>query len=60
MPNDVAQMALDLGMLVKLPLTIQSTSEPYEIVTRSNVEYTASMVLLIEEMTGVGLDSTRD
>ncbi|MBD8597633.1 LysR family transcriptional regulator [Pseudomonas sp. W2Oct36] len=60
MPNDVAQMALDHGMLVKLPLTIQSTSEPYEIVTRSNVEYTASMVLLIEEMTGVGLDSTRD
>lgn len=55
MPNDVAQTALDHGMLVKLALTIESTSEPYEIVTRANVEYTASMVLLIEEMTGAGL-----
>lgn len=57
LPIDVAQMALDHGMLVKLALTIQSTSEPFEIVTRANVEYTASMVLLIEELTGRRSDS---
>lgn len=59
LPNDAAQMALDHGMLVKLALAIQSTSEPYEIVTRANVEYTASMVLLIEELTGTSLDAAR-
>jgi DNA-binding transcriptional LysR family regulator len=57
MPNDVAQMALDHGMLVKLALTIQSTSEPYEIVTRADVEYTAPMVLLIDELTGASSNS---
>jgi DNA-binding transcriptional LysR family regulator len=57
LPIDVAQRALDHGMLVKLALTIQSTSEPFEIVTRANVEYTASMVLLIEELTGRRSDS---
>lgn len=53
MPNDVAQMALDHGMLVKLGLTIHSISEPYEIVTRADVEITAPMRLLIDELTGV-------
>ena len=44
-------------MLVKLALTIQSTSEPYEIVTRADVEYTAPMVLLIDELTGASSNS---
>jgi DNA-binding transcriptional LysR family regulator len=52
MPADVAQMALDHGMLVKLALTIHSTSEPYEIVTRADVELTTPMTLLIDELTG--------
>ncbi|MNF03226.1 hypothetical protein D3C80_2024990 [compost metagenome] len=50
MPADVAQMALDHGMLVKLDLTINSASEPYEIVTRADVELTAPVALLIDEL----------
>ncbi|NBA93484.1 LysR family transcriptional regulator [Pseudomonas sp. R5(2019)] len=51
MPADVARMALDHGLLVKLDLTIHSVSEPYEIVTRVDVELTAPMAMLIDELT---------
>ena len=51
MPADVAQMALDHNMLVKLDLTINSVSEPYEIVTRADVELTVPVALLIDELT---------
>lgn len=51
MPEDVARMAVDFGMLVHLPYALTSRSEPYEIVTRHGVSLPAPARLLIEELT---------
>jgi DNA-binding transcriptional LysR family regulator len=48
MPWDVARVALDHGMLVRLPLQLQSRSEPYEVVTRQGVELSAPAQVLVE------------
>ena len=48
MPWDVAKVALDHGMLVRLPLQLQSRSEPYEVVTRQGVELSAPAQVLVE------------
>ncbi|MDE1169550.1 MAG: LysR family transcriptional regulator [Pseudomonas sp.] len=53
MPLDVAQMAVDHGMLVQLPLELTSRSEPYEIVTRHGVALTVPTQLLIDELTAL-------
>ncbi|MDB6051723.1 MAG: LysR family transcriptional regulator [Pseudomonas sp.] len=50
MPADVAQMFLDHGILIRLPLALISRNEPYEIVTRHGVGLTAPTQLLIDEL----------
>jgi DNA-binding transcriptional LysR family regulator len=50
MPVDVAQSALNHGMLIRLPLELNSRNEPYEIVTRRDVELTVLTELLIQEL----------
>jgi len=50
MPEDVARLALDHGLLARLPLDLLSRSEPYEIVTRHGVGLTAPTELLIQEL----------
>lgn len=50
MPADVAQMSLDHGILIRLPLALTSRNEPYEIVTRHGVGLTAPTQLLIDEL----------
>ncbi|WP_410952955.1 LysR family transcriptional regulator [Pseudomonas sp. S1(2024)] len=47
MPWDVARMALDHGMLVRLPLNLKSRSEPYEVVTRVGVELSKPAQMLV-------------
>ncbi|HGY9625782.1 LysR family transcriptional regulator [Pseudomonas juntendi] len=48
MPWDVAKVAVDHGMLVRLPLQLMSRSEPYEVVTRRGVELSSPARLLID------------
>ncbi|MEB0041047.1 MULTISPECIES: LysR substrate-binding domain-containing protein [unclassified Pseudomonas] len=50
MPDDVARMALEYGMLSQLPLALKSYSEPYEIVTRQGVPVSVPGQLLIDEL----------
>ena len=52
MPWDVAKIALDHGMLTRLPLQLNSRSEPYEVVTRHGVELSVPTQLLIEVLMG--------
>jgi DNA-binding transcriptional LysR family regulator len=47
MPWDVAKVALDHGMLVRLPLQLKSRSEPYEVVTRKGVELSRPAQMLV-------------
>lgn len=47
MPWDVAKVAVEHGMLVKLPLQMLSRSEPYEVVTRRGVELSGPAQVLI-------------
>jgi len=51
MPWDVARMALDHGMLVRLPLQLKSRSEPYEVVTRVGVELSKPAQMLVDILT---------
>lgn len=50
MPWDSAKIALEHGMLVQLPLVLNSRSEPYEVVTRKDVELSVPAQLLIEAL----------
>lgn len=50
MPWDSAKIALEHGMLVQLPLVLNSRSEPYEVVTRKDVELPVPAQLLIEAL----------
>lgn len=50
MPWDSARIALEHGMLVQLPLALNSRSEPYEVVTRKDVELSVPAQLLIEAL----------
>ncbi|WP_110972342.1 LysR family transcriptional regulator [Pseudomonas huaxiensis] len=47
MPWDVAKVAVEHGMLVKLPLQMLSRSEPYEVVTRRGVELSGPAQVLV-------------
>ncbi|MDD1961455.1 LysR family transcriptional regulator [Pseudomonas sp. 39004] len=47
MPWDVAKVAVDHGMLVRLPLQLKSRSEPYEVVTRKDVELSTPAQMLV-------------
>ncbi len=48
MPWDVAKVAVEHGMVVRLPLLIKSRSEPYEVVTRKEIELSRNAQLLID------------
>lgn len=48
MPWDVAKVAVDHGMLVRLPLQLMARSEPYEVVTRREVELSRPANVFIE------------
>ncbi|MDD2089824.1 LysR family transcriptional regulator [Pseudomonas guariconensis] len=48
MPWDVAKVAVEHGMLVRLPLQLMSRSEPYEVVTRRDVELSSPTQVLID------------
>lgn len=50
MPWDSAKIALEHGMLAQLPLVLNSRSEPYEVVTRKDVELPVPAQLLIEAL----------
>lgn len=50
MPWDSAKIALEHGMLAQLPLLLNSRSEPYEVVTRKDVELPVPAQLLIEAL----------
>lgn len=47
MPWDVAKVAVEHGMLVRLPLQVKSRSEPYEVVTRKGVELSGAARVLV-------------
>ena len=48
MPWDVARVAVEHGMLVRLPLQLASRSEPYEVVTRRGVELSGPGRVLVD------------
>ena len=50
MPWDSAKIALEHGMLAQLPLALNSRSEPYEVVTRKDVELSVPAQKLIEAL----------
>ncbi|TLX55094.1 LysR family transcriptional regulator [Stutzerimonas nosocomialis] len=50
MPRDVAQFSEGFGMIRRLPLSLQSRSEPYGVVTRSGASLAPPAQLLLEEL----------
>ncbi|MFP3862572.1 MULTISPECIES: hypothetical protein [unclassified Pseudomonas] len=47
MPWDVTKVAVDHGMLARLPLQLKSRSEPYEVVKRKDVELSTPTQMLV-------------
>lgn len=50
MPEEVADSATAMGVVVALPLTLSSRSEPYSIVTRHGAPQSAPVKLLVSEL----------